>query len=52
MKIYTKKGDSGSTSLYDGTKVIKNDIIVESVGSLDELNSELGLILADRKAHV
>lgn len=46
MKIYTKKGDSGSTSLYDGTKVIKNDIIVESVGSLDELNSELGLILA------
>ena len=47
MKIYTKKGDSGSTSLYDGTKVIKNDIIVESVGSLDELNSELGLILAN-----
>ena len=46
MKIYTKKGDSGSTSLYDGTKVIKNDIIVESEGSLDELNSELGLILA------
>ena len=46
MKIYTKKGDSGSTSLYDGTKVIKNDIIVESVGSLDELNSELGLILS------
>lgn len=46
MKIYTKKGDSGSTSLYDGTKVVKNDIIIESVGSLDELNSELGLILA------
>ncbi len=41
MKIYTKKGDSGSASLYHGKKVIKNDIIVEQVGSLDELNSEL-----------
>ena len=46
MKIYTKKGDTGSTSLYDGSKVIKNNIIVESVGSLDELNSEIGVILA------
>ena len=47
MKIYTKKGDSGATSLYDGSKVIKNNIIVESVGSLDELNSEIGLLLAN-----
>ena len=46
MKIYTKKGDSVATTLQHGTKVIKNDIIVEYVGSLDELNSELGLILS------
>jgi len=47
MKIYTKKGDTGATSLYDGSKVIKNNIIVETVGSLDELNSEIGLLLAN-----
>jgi cob(I)alamin adenosyltransferase len=47
MKIYTKKGDTGATSLYDGSKVIKNNFIVETVGSLDELNSEIGLLLAN-----
>ena len=41
MKIYTKKGDTGTTSLYDGTKVTKNNIIVQAVGELDELNSEI-----------
>lgn len=46
MKIYTKKGDTGTTSLYDGTKVTKNNIIVQAVGELDELNSEIGCILA------
>ncbi len=45
MKIYTKKGDTGTTSLYDGTKVTKNNIIVQAVGELDELNSEIGCIL-------
>jgi cob(I)alamin adenosyltransferase len=46
MKIYTKKGDTGTTSLYDGSKVTKNNIIIHSVGELDELNSELGSVLA------
>ena len=43
MKIYTKTGDKGQTSLYDGTRVDKDDIRVESYGTLDELNSYIGL---------
>ena len=43
MKIYTKTGDSGETSLYDGKRIKKDDIRVESYGTVDELNSMLGL---------
>ena len=43
MKVYTKTGDKGSTSLYDGTRVSKDYIRVESYGTIDELNSSLGL---------
>ncbi|SDK39841.1 cob(I)yrinic acid a,c-diamide adenosyltransferase [Natronincola ferrireducens] len=43
MKIYTKTGDRGETSLYDGKRVSKDDIRVESYGTIDELNSTLGL---------
>jgi len=43
MKIYTKTGDNGQTSLYDGKRVKKDDIRVESYGTIDELNSMLGL---------
>ncbi len=43
MKIYTKTGDKGKTSLYDGNRVDKDDIRVESYGTLDELNSYIGL---------
>ena len=46
MRIYTKVGDGGNTSLYDGTKVSKDNIIIDCVGDLDELNSELGCIIA------
>ena len=51
MKIYTKTGDKGQTSLYDGTRVDKDDIRVESYGTLDELNSYIGLftIYADKE---
>ncbi len=42
MKIYTKTGDKGETSLYDGKRVSKDDIRVESYGTIDELNSILG----------
>lgn len=43
MKIYTKTGDKGQTSLYDGSRVDKDDVRVESYGTLDELNSYIGL---------
>jgi len=42
MKIYTKTGDKGTTSLYDNTRVDKDSIRVESYGTIDELNSSLG----------
>lgn len=44
MKIYTKKGDEGKTSLLGGTRVPKYDLRIEAYGTLDELNSYLGLI--------
>jgi cob(I)alamin adenosyltransferase len=44
MKIYTKTGDKGSTSLFGGSRVSKHHIRIESYGTLDELNSWLGLI--------
>jgi cob(I)alamin adenosyltransferase len=43
-KIYTKTGDKGTTSLIGGTKVPKNDIRIETYGTVDELNSWIGLI--------
>ena len=42
MKIYTKTGDKGETSLYDGKRLRKDDIRVECYGTIDELNSSLG----------
>ena len=44
MKIYTKTGDGGKTSLFSGGRVGKNDIRVEAYGTVDELNSHLGLL--------
>ena len=43
MRIYTKTGDKGQTSLFDGTRVDKDDLRVECYGTLDELNSYIGL---------
>ncbi len=43
MKIYTKTGDKGQTSLYDGTRIDKDSLRVESYGTVDELNSSIGL---------
>src|SRR5699024_12069062 len=43
MKIYTKTGDKGNTSLFDNIRVSKDDIRVESYGTVDELGSWLGL---------
>ena len=44
MKIYTKTGDKGLTSLIGGTRVAKHHIRIESYGTVDELNSYIGLI--------
>lgn len=44
MKIYTKTGDKGTTSLFGGTRVPKHHIRIDSYGSVDELNSWIGLI--------
>ncbi|MBT8276355.1 MAG: cob(I)yrinic acid a,c-diamide adenosyltransferase [Bacteroidia bacterium] len=44
MKIYTKTGDTGTTALFGGTRVPKYHIRIESYGTVDELNSHLGLI--------
>ena len=44
MKIYTKTGDQGSTALFGGTRVPKNHMRIEAYGTVDELNSYIGLI--------
>jgi len=43
MPIYTKKGDKGKTGLIDGTRVSKSDALIEAIGSVDELNAQLGV---------
>ena len=52
MKIYTKTGDNGTTSLIGGTKVPKSHLRIEAYGTVDELNSHIGLckdLLADEQ---
>lgn len=44
MKIYTKTGDKGFTSLIGGTRIPKYDLRIESYGTVDELNSYIGMI--------
>tara|TARA_R110000868_G_scaffold178900_4_gene418785 strand:+ start:523 stop:1071 length:549 start_codon:yes stop_codon:yes gene_type:complete len=44
MKIYTKKGDKGQTSLIGGRRVSKHHLRIEAYGTVDELNSYIGLI--------
>ena len=46
MKIYTKTGDKGMTSLVGGTRVAKTDARLEAYGTVDELNAHLGLLVA------
>lgn len=46
MKIYTKTGDKGMTSLVYGTRIPKNDLRVEAYGTCDEANSAIGLALS------
>ncbi|MCF0207109.1 MAG: cob(I)yrinic acid a,c-diamide adenosyltransferase [Bacteroidales bacterium] len=44
MKIYTKTGDKGETSLIGGTRVEKDNIRVEAYGDIDELNANIGML--------
>ena len=56
IKIYTKTGDAGLTSLLGGTKVPKSHLRIESYGTIDELNSHIGfandLILHEKTNHM
>ena len=60
MKIYTKTGDDGTTSLFDGTRVAKTHPRVQAYGTVDELNAHLGAAraagldadLGDRVTHI
>ncbi|MCK5741200.1 MAG: cob(I)yrinic acid a,c-diamide adenosyltransferase [Chlorobi bacterium] len=46
MKIYTKTGDKGETALFGGKRVSKSSVRVDAYGTIDELNSHIGLVLA------
>ena len=47
MKIYTKTGDTGETSLLGGNRVQKNCIEIEAIGEVDELNAYLGILIEE-----
>lgn len=51
MKIYTKTGDKGETSLLGGTRVSKAHQKIEAYGTVDELNSSIGLLRTSAEAH-
>jgi len=44
MKVYTKTGDAGETSLFGGARTSKDNIRIEAYGTIDELNSYIGLL--------
>lgn len=46
MKIYTRKGDKGETSLFTGQRVPKDNAFIEALGAVDECNSAIGLALS------
>jgi len=46
MKIYTKTGDDGSTSLFGGERVPKHALRIETYGAVDELNASLGIVVS------
>ncbi|MBP8726002.1 MAG: cob(I)yrinic acid a,c-diamide adenosyltransferase [Saprospiraceae bacterium] len=49
MKIYTKTGDKGTTSLFGGKRLPKDDLRIEAYGTIDELNAQLGLLAVSCK---
>ncbi len=51
MKIYTGKGDGGTTALFGGGKFRKDDVRIEAYGTIDELNASIGHLLAEGVVH-
>ncbi len=51
MKIYTKTGDKGETSLVGGQRIAKDDPRIEAYGTIDELNSVVGLVISQLQKH-
>lgn len=49
VKIYTKTGDKGATGLYGGKRVQKNSLRINAIGSVDELNSMLGVVIEEMR---
>ena len=49
-KIYTRTGDDGSTGMADGSRVAKDDLLVHAIGEVDELNSQLAVLLCHAPA--
>lgn len=49
MPIYTKTGDKGTTGLFNGKRVSKTSLRIEAIGTVDELNSVIGLIISISK---
>ncbi len=48
MKIYTKTGDNGTTGLQGGSRVSKSDLRIAAYGTIDEINSSLGIVLSSK----
>ena len=44
-KIYTRTGDDGSTGMADGSRVAKDDLLIQAIGDVDELNSQLAVLV-------
>ncbi len=49
MSVYTRTGDKGKTSLYQGKRVSKASLRIEAIGTVDELNSTIGVVLSGSK---
>ncbi len=47
MKVYTRTGDKGITSLYDGKRIAKNSVFFEVLGEIDELSSRVGVLISN-----